>query len=170
MTRRIALLIVAGLAACAPAEPADRREASLPNAVLGTWRMTSATMEAPDGGVSRPYGDRPNGLLVFTPDMRFIEVLTPTDHPPFASDVRGEGTEAENRRAMATSIGFFGVYSVDADGVFAGNRVDGSTFPNWVGDVRTREDLTLAVEGDRMTERFTRPDGGRVSAEFERVR
>lgn len=169
MPRRIALLIVAGLAACAPSDSADRRETAPPNAVLGTWRMTSATVED-QVGVSRPYGDRPNGLLVFTPDMRFIEVLTPTDHPPFASDVRGEGTEAENRRAMATSIGFFGVYSVDADGVFAGNRVDGSTFPNWVGDVRTRENLTLAVEGDRMTERFTRPDGGRVSAEFERVR
>lgn len=169
MTLRIALLIVAGLAACAPSDPVARREASPPNVVLGTWRMTSATVED-QGEISRPYGDRPNGLLVFTPDMRFVEVLTPGDAPPFASEVRGEGTDAENRRAMATSIGFFGVYSVDAEGVFAGNRVDGSTFPNWVGDVRTREDLTLVVEGDRMTERFTRPDGGRVSAEFRRVR
>ncbi len=169
MNRRLALIVAAGLAACAPSDPAPPRPDSGPNAVLGTWRMVSATVEDEDG-VSRPYGDRPNGLLVFTPEMRFIEVLTPADAPPFASEVRGEGTDAENRRAMATTIGFFGVYSVDADGVFTGNRVEGSTFPNWIGDVRTRKDLTLVVQGDRMIERFTRPDGGRVSAEFERVR
>lgn len=164
-----ALLIAAGLAGCSPSAPVADRTAPAPNDVLGTWRMVSATVED-RGGKSRPYGDRPNGLLVFTSDMRFVEVLTPGDAPPFASDVRGEGTDAENRRAMATTIGFFGVYTVDADGVFAGNRVDGSTFPNWIGDVRTREDLTLVVEGDRMIERFTRPGGAAVSAEFERVR
>nr|WP_273264866.1 hypothetical protein [Pseudomonas sp.] len=49
---------------------------------------------------------------------------------------------------MALSIGFFGAYSVDEQGRFAGNR----------------------VEGERMYETFTRPDGGRLRAEFVRVR
>lgn len=167
MTRAPAILFAAALTACSP-PPVP--EADPPNAVLGTWRMLSATVEAPNGAVSRPYGDRPNGMLVFTPDMRFVEVLTHGDAPRFASDVRGAGTDAENRRAMATSIAFFGAYTVDSQGVFSGNRVEGSTFPNWIGSVRTRADLTLTVEGDRMEERFTRPDGGMVSAVFERVR
>jgi hypothetical protein len=140
-----------------------------PNQVAGTWRMVAATLEI-EGKTQRPYGENPQGLLVFTTDMHFVEVLTDGDTPRFASNARGGGTDDENRRAMASSIGFFGTYTVDEHGRFAGNRVEGATFPNWVGAVRTRRDLQLTVEGDRMYETFTRPDGGRVSAQFVRVR
>lgn len=140
-----------------------------PNQIVGTWRMVSATLEH-DGKLERPYGEQPQGMLVFTPDMHFIEVLTDGQAPRFKSDARGGGSDAENRRAMASSIGFFGTYTVNQQGQFSGNRVEGATFPNWVGSVRTERELQLKVEGDRLYERFTRPDGGRVSAEFVRVR
>lgn len=140
-----------------------------PNQIAGTWRMVSATLER-DGQIDRPYGENPQGMLVFTPDMHFVEVLTNGDTPRFQSDARGGGTDAENRRAMASSIGFFGTYAVDKHGHFSGNRVEGSTFPNWVGSVRTEQQLQLKVEGERMYETFARPDGGRVNIEFVRVR
>lgn len=149
--------------ACSP-EVSTRQ----PNKVLGSWHMVSARID-PDGSNAPAYGARPVGLLVFTPDMRYIEVLTDGDQPRFASDARGQGTDAENRRAMASSIAHFGTYTVDEAGNFTGNRVEGSTFPNWVGDVRTRKELTLVVAGDRMIEQFQRPDGTRIAIEFERA-
>jgi hypothetical protein len=109
-------------------------------------------------------------MLVFTADMHFVEVLTNGDTERFESNSRGGGTDEENSRAMASSIGFFGSYTVDEQGRFAGNYVEGSTFPNWVGSERSSRELQLRVEGDRMYETFTRPDGGQVSAEFVRVR
>ncbi|RTL94267.1 hypothetical protein EJV44_14555 [Ancylobacter aquaticus] len=138
------------------------------NQVVGTWRMISATID-PDGKNIPAYGEKPNGLLVFTPDMHFVEVLTDADIPRFASNARGEGTDEENRMVMSRSIGFFGTYTVDENGEFSGNRVEGSTFPNWIGSVRTRDDLTLVVDGDRMIENFRRPDGTRIRIEFQRV-
>lgn len=147
----------------------EARAQETPNQLAGTWRMVSATLEE-GGTIRRPYGDNPNGMLVFTRDMHFVEVLTDRDAPRFASDARGAGTDDENRRAMASSIGFFGRYTVDAEGRFAGNQVDGATFPNWIGSVRTTRDLRLEVKGDRMFETFTRPDGGKVTAEFVRVK
>lgn len=167
MHRAILPAVAAALmtGACSPEPPPS----APPNQVLGSWRMVSAQVD-PEGRNAPAYGARPTGLLVFTPDMRYIEVLTDGDQPRFASDARGEGTDAENRRAMASSIAHFGTYTVDANGAFTGNRVEGSTFPNWVGDVRTREDLTLVVAGDRMTEQFRRPDGTRIAIVFERVR
>jgi hypothetical protein len=161
-SRAAALFLMAAVGGCT-AQPESRL-----NQVTGTWRMVSATVED-RGNVTRPYGPRPAGMLVFTPDMHFVEVLTDPDTPRFASDERGGGTDAENRRAMASSIGFFGTYSVDAEGRFAGNRVEGATFPNWVGGVRTTRELRMTVEGDRMTEVFTRPDGGVVRAAFVRA-
>lgn len=166
MRTSIAWLAVVGLAGLLISQPV--RAADL-NKMAGTWRMVSAYLD-PDGARTPAYGPRPHGWLVFTEELTFVEVLTDPRVPRFASDVRGEGTDAENRAAMAGGIGFFGRYTVDEKGEFSGNRVEGSTFPNWVGSVRTRDDLTLVVEGDRMTENFRRPDGTQIRIEFERVR
>src|SRR3712207_4689202 len=87
-------LVVLGCAG----EPAPR------NQVVGTWRMISAQTER-NGVTEAAYGERPNGMLSFAPDMRFVEVLTDSTVPRFASNVRGEGTDAENRAAMAGGIG-----------------------------------------------------------------
>lgn len=130
--------------------------------------MVEARLD-PEGANLPAYGTRPNGLLSFTSDMHFIEVLTDADVPRFASGVRGQGTDAENRIAMAKSIGFFGTYTVDENGEFSGNRVDGSTFPNWIGTIRTRKDLRLIVDGNSMTENFERPDGTKIIIHWERV-
>lgn len=139
------------------------------NQVVGTWRMITATIDP--GGKNIPaYGEKPNGLLVFTPDMHFVEVLTDAEIPRFASNARGGGTDDENRMAMSRNIGFFGTYTVDERGEFSGNRVEGATFPNWVGSVRTRDDLTLVVAGDRMTEHFRRPEGTEIRIEWQRVK
>lgn len=159
--------ILAAIALSASVRQAQA-EGPRPNEMLGTWRMVSATLEE-NGEVRHPYGLRPAGMLVFTADMHFVEVLTDADTPNFASDRRGEGTDAENRRAMGSSIGFFGSYTVDRSGRFTGNRVEGATFPNWIGSVRGTRELSLTVRGDRMFEIFTRPDGGSVKAEFVRV-
>ncbi len=139
------------------------------NSVVGTWRMISATVES-QGIKSNAYGPDPHGWLVFTPELTFVEVLTDPRVPAFRSNVRGEGTDEENRAAMAGGIGFFGRYTVDQNGEFTGNTVEGATFPNWVGAVRTRDDLQLKVVGNRMVEDFRRPDGAKVHIVFERVR
>lgn len=156
VTVGVTLMIIA-------AEPAPR------NQVLGTWRMVSAQID-PEGKNQPAYGKRPNGLLSFTPDMRYVEVLTDADVPRFASNERGQGTDAENRVAMAKNIGFFGTYTVDANGEFTGNNVEGCTFPNWIGGVRTRKELRLVVDGDRMTENFERPGGTKIVIHWQRVR
>ncbi|WP_101926495.1 MULTISPECIES: lipocalin-like domain-containing protein [Luteimonas] len=167
MTRRLplALLLTLPLAALAAG---DGTPPAAPNQMAGTWRMVSATLET-GGRIERPYGPTPRGMLVFTDDLHFVEVLTDAGSPRFASDARGGGTDEENRRAMASSIGFFGTYTVDAAGRFQGNRVEGATFPNWIGAVRTTADLDMRVEGDCMFETFLRPDGGRLQATFVRA-
>lgn len=143
-------------------------QSAVENQILGTWKLVSATID-PGGKDIPAYGQNPNGLLVFTSDMHFSAVITDADTPRFASDARGEGTDDENRMAVSRNIGFFGTYTVDEKGEFNGNRVEGATFPNWVGSIRTRDDLTLVVAGDRMTEHFRRPEGTEIRIEWQRV-
>ncbi len=77
------------------------------NSVVGTWRMISATVES-QGIKSNAYGPDPHGWLVFTPELTFVEVLTDPRVPAFRSNVRGEGTDEENRAAMAGASVFSG--------------------------------------------------------------
>jgi hypothetical protein len=159
----LATWVFAALVIAAPAT------AQTQNKVVGTWRMVSAQID-PEGENLPAYGPNPHGWVVFTEDLTFVEVLTDPRVPKFASDVRGQGTDEENRAAIAGSIGFFGRYTVDANGEFSGNRVEGSTFPNWVGHERTREQLRMIVDGDKMTEYFRRPEGTEIRIIWERVK
>lgn len=140
-----------------------------PNKVAGTWNLIAATVES-DGVISHPYGPEPRGRLVFTPDLYFVEFLHDPRIPRFASDQRGGGTDAENRAVLAGSLALYGRYTVNAQGNFSGNTVEGSSFPNWTGDVRTSRELRMDVQGERMIERFQRPGGAKVSLVFERAR
>jgi hypothetical protein len=70
---------------------------------------------------------------------------------------------------MAANIGMFKRYSVDENGEFTGDSVDGATFHNWVGDVRTRKELQISVDGDKMINAFRRPDGTEIRIVWERV-
>jgi len=142
---------------------------SKPNKVAGTWNLIAATVEN-DGVISHPYGPEPKGRLVFTADLYFVEFLHDPRIPRFASDQRGGGTDAENRAVMAGSLALYGRYTVDDQGNFSGNTVEGSSFPNWTGDVRTTRELSMEVEGSRMIESFQRPGGAKVSLVFERAR
>ena len=165
LTTRVAALAAGVAAVLAFASPAT---AQTPNKVAGTWRPISATLEV-NGVKSLPYGPEPQGLLVFTSDMHFIELLRDPRIPSFASNERGQGTNTENKAAMAGTLALYGSYSVDAAGNFSGNSVEGSNFPNWIGDVPTTKELTMIVEGDRMIENFQRPGGAKVTIVFERV-
>ena len=166
MIRHVPILALIAAMALSAGTPAA---AQSPNKVVGTWQMVAATVTA-DGKTSLPYGPEPEGKLVFTSDLHFVEFLYDPRIPRFKSDERGGGTDEENRAVMAGSLALYGRYTVDAEGNFSGNTVEGSSFPNWIGDVRTTNELTMAVDGDRMIENFQRPGGAKVTIIWERAR
>lgn len=143
--------------------------AQTPNKVAGTWRMISATVEV-NGSTLFPYGKEPQGMLVFTCDLHFVEFIHDPRIPRFKSNKRGSGTDEENRTVMASSLALYGQYTVDANGDFSGNTVEGSSFPNWIGDFRTTNELTMTVEDNRMVENFQRPEGAKVTIIWKRAK
>lgn len=147
---------------------ASSAAAQTPNKVVGTWRPVSATLEV-NGKMTLPYGPHPQGKLTFTSDLHFVEFLHDPRIPRFKSDTRGEGTDKENAAAMAGMLALYGRYTVDAEGNFSGNTVEGSSFPNWIGDVRTPKELTMEVNGNRMIEHFQRSGGAKVTIVWERL-
>jgi hypothetical protein len=165
MNKRRAALAVGAAVILAIAGPVA---AQALNKVVGTWRPVSATVEM-NGKMSLPYGPEPQGKLTFTSDLHFVEFLHDPRIPRFKSDTRGQGTDEENRAAMAGMLALYGRYTVDDEGNFSGNTVEGSSFPNWIGDVRTSKELIMEVDGNRMIEHFQRPGGAKVTIVWERL-
>lgn len=138
------------------------------NSVAGTWRMTDAYAEV-DGDRVPLYGGRADGLLVFTEDLRFVEVLRDTGIAPFAAAERENGTAEENAAAVAGALGQYGTYALDEEGAFAGNTIVGSTFPNWNDLARTTDQLRMVVDGDTLSEQLTDPGAPPVTIVYARV-
>ena len=139
------------------------------NKIVGTW--APASVQAEIGGKTVDlYGVAPTGSLIFTENMRFSVIVHDPRLPRFASDDRAKATQSETLAAAAGSLALYGTYTVGDDGQFFDQVVEGSTFPNWNGLKRGREQLTLNADGDVMTEHFANlPDGPQIKIVWKRV-
>ena len=95
----------------------------------------------------KPFRPTPTGLLCFHESLHFVELISDPSVPRFVSNVREAGTaEEEEEAAVIGKLAFFGTYTLDGEGNFTGNLVQGCTFPNWIGDQRTAEQSEEVVD------------------------
>jgi hypothetical protein len=142
----------------AAAQPAN----TLRDQIVGTWDFVVATVTAPDGQKSYPFGETPKGILIFTPDGRFAQIHVASDVPRIAAGNRLKGTPEEYATIMRRSISVFGTYTIDEAKKTVTYHIVSASYPNWQGEAQTR---TI----DKLTdEEFvnTNPNvaGGRGSA------
>ena len=137
---RIGAVCLLGLfASAAIAQPAN----TLKQQLVGTWDQVVSEVTMPDGKKSFPFGEKPNGILIFTDDGRFVQVHIASGIPKVASNNRTAGTADENKAVVGGSIALFGNYTVDEDKKLVIFTVKASTFPNWDGAVQPRKIVLL---------------------------
>jgi len=146
----------------------NQKTGSLQQRVQGTWTLVSAVLDQ-EGKKSEPFGPGPKGSVILTNNGRFALIITRTDVPKFASNVRTTGTAEENKAAVQGSIGYFGTYTAnDADKALI-LHAEGSTFPNWAG---TDQKRTIELSGDEL--KFVNPNPsmgpGTVTVTWKRVK
>lgn len=132
----IALMLVAS--------PAAAQHKSLRDQIVGTWNFVVAEVVAPDGKKSFPFGETPNGILIFTAGGQFAQIHVAGDVPKIASNNRLTGTPEEYSAIMRRSISVFGTYSVDEEKKTVTYNIVSSSYPNFAGEaqVRTIDKLT----------------------------
>jgi hypothetical protein len=104
--------------------------------LVGAWRLRRWLALAEDGSESKPMGEAPEGLLVYSGDGTMIGIMGPAARPLFASDDVTGGTDNERAQAFATFIAYGGHYEIEGDTVR--HDVEASLFPNWIGTVQRR--------------------------------
>jgi hypothetical protein len=148
----IAFLVVAVLAtgmwSGAATALAKEKGGTLAKQVQGSWILASLYVEQ-DGKKIEPFGSKPRGSMIMTPDGRFSVILIKESLPKFASNNRMKGTAEENQAVVQGSLAYYGTYAVVSEKEHMGNmHVEGSTFPNWDGQDQKR---VWTVKGDELS-------------------
>ena len=113
----------------------------------GTWRLLECYGKWSDGRISYPYGQEPTGQLIYDGRGQFSGQIVGSGRPTFESRNLLKGTPEEIKSAFEGYIAYYGTYEVNEELSQVTHRVDGSLFPNWIGDVQTRN---YEFEGERL--------------------
>jgi hypothetical protein len=150
----------------AVAQPAN----SLRDKIIGTWDFVVATVTAPDGTKSYPFGQTPKGILIFAPDGHFAQIHVTADLPKIAAGNRLKGTPEEYAAIMRGSIFVFGTYTIDETKKTVTYHIIGASYPNWQGESQTRNIDKLTA--DEFVNTNPNVAGGRGSASnwYKRVK
>jgi hypothetical protein len=136
------------------------------NQVAGVWRLRGAKRTA-HGATSDWFGARPDGLLIFTDDLHFTEAVTRTDLPHVASGDRLSTTPEESRALAQGTLGCYGTYETDDNGSLTGQRILGSTFPDWNNTERGADDIHVIASDGLLRETLRLGPGDIVELTWE---
>ncbi len=139
---------------------AQEKAGTLAQQVQGSWILVSLYVEQ-DGKKIEPFGSKPRGYMILTPDGRFSIILLRASLPKFASNNRVTGTAEENQAVVQGSLAHYGSYAVANEKEHTVNlRNEGSTFPNWDGQDQKR---VWTVKGDELSVTNPTASGGGVA-------
>ena len=136
--------------------------------IAGTWVLTAADKLLPDGTRVSDYGEKPHGLIIFTPDGYYSIQIYRSDRVKFAAGDKTKGAPEEYKDAVMGMSDHYGRYEVDEMRHIITFHVERSSFPNWDDTTRT---TPYELHGDVLSWKVqARPDGSIPITVSRRVR
>ncbi len=112
---------------------------SLRETLIGAWRLVSSVeTDIKTGAVDRPLGDKPEGLILYTPDGYMSAQLSAANRPNFESGDLYKGKPEEYVAAGLSYLAYSGPYYVDEANRIVEHEMFVSLFPNWKGQRQAR--------------------------------
>ena len=131
-------------------------ERSLREQLVGAWALSSFVERDIETGVeNRPFGERPLGLILYTPDGYMSAQLQCPDRHAFADGDLLRATPEEYAAAGSSYVAYSGRFFVDEAKRSLSHEIVVSFFPNWFGQRQVR---LVEVNDDYLR---LRPDGPR---------
>lgn len=135
------------------AELFDQKEHSIAkDRFIGTWKLVSFEFRGSDGEAVYPFGKDVVGTIHYDEAGYMSAQLMRSDRALFVSGDQFGGTPEEIKEAFEGYFAYFGRYEVNEAEQTITHRVQGSLFPNWIGQDQVRY---FEFSGSRMTLRST---------------
>jgi hypothetical protein len=136
--------------------------AGLREMLVGAWRLVDAVEEPVDGSApARPHGERPIGLILYTPDGYMSAQIMERERGRVESCDWSRLTPEEYAEEARGYFAYAGPYEVDEERGAVTHTVEVSLFPGWVGSAQMR---VAELEGDRLVLQSAAPvcSGGKL--------
>ena len=114
-------------------------ELTVADRFTGTWKLLACEGRWSDGRITYPYGAEPGGMLVYDGHGGFAGQIMAQGRPSFATGNLLKGSDEEVRAAFEGYVAYYGSYTVNEEENLMFHRVEGSFFPNWIGEHQVRE-------------------------------
>ena len=121
---------------------------TLRDKLIGAWKLVSYE-ERPvdDSPPFYPMTEKPQGIIMYTPDGYMSAQLSQPNRKPFASGDWFKGTDEDYRHEASTYIAYTGEFHVDEEKQTLTHSMFISLFPNWIGQTQPR---VVKIEGDTL--------------------
>lgn len=116
------------------------------NKIVGAWKLHKWIYEDEAGNEVRFFGEAPEGLLIYHESGYMSVQIARENRQKFKSDALDGGTQEEQAQAFGTFLSYYGSY-VEAEPATFVHTVEGTLFPNWLGNKETRYGQ---IEGDLL--------------------
>jgi Lipocalin-like domain len=108
--------------------------------LVGVWKLQTYEVEFQDADERKaPFGDHPNGFIIFTHEGRMMAVLTPEGR-------KVPQTDADQAAAFRNMFAYSGIYRVEGDSWIT--KVDTAWNEAWIGTDQIR---FYRLDGDELT-------------------
>jgi hypothetical protein len=115
------------------------------DALIGVWALRKYYDVTEGLPLHYPFGDNPEGLLIYTADGFVSAVLMARGRPNLSGNGFTDGTPDQFMAAGTGFIGYSGRYEIDEDRSIVTNRPHVAFAPNMVGSIQKR---AVELEGD----------------------
>jgi virginiamycin B lyase len=117
---------------------ATTRCRSQAHGLVGTWRLVRYEDRSPDGKAIYPFGEHPQGQLVYGADGRMSIQLMKVPHPKIASGDDEKVAPAEKQALYDAYVAYYGKYTVDETKHEILTEVEGDLADVFIGTTQSR--------------------------------
>lgn len=130
--------------------------------LAGVWSLVSVENIDREGGKTFPYGERPEGMLVFASNGDYAIQILKAARPKVKANDKNKATPEENAALVQGNNSHFGTFSVDKEQRIIRFNIAHAFYPNWEGTVQER---SYVLENNMLRYVVTQTtNGGTVTA------
>lgn len=127
--------------------------------IVGAWTLVAVTSEMDDGKNGEPFGPAPKGVIIFSNDGHFSLFQSRAEIPKIGANDRAKATPEEAQSIVASSIAYYGTYSIDENTKVMVVNLAASTYANVAAIPNQKRTITLLTSDELKFDNPRTPNG-----------
>jgi Lipocalin-like domain len=137
--------------------------------IVGAWALVAVTSEMDDGQKGEPFGNAPKGVIIFAEDGNFSLFQSRAEIPKIAANDRAKATPEEAQSIVASSIAYYGTYSIDESTKVMVVNLAASTYANVAAIPNQKRTITLLTSDELKFDNPRTPNGMTLRTAWKRA-